>query len=56
MSEMTVDQRKEHGKKQKEYLTNLILEYQRGPVKHTPESLRNKTLRQLENICSREGI
>lgn len=59
MSEMvmTVAQKKEYGKKQKEYLTNLILEYQKeGPDKHTRESLRGKTLRQLERICSREGI
>ena len=55
--EMTVAEKKEYGKWQKEHLINLILEYQKeGPDKYTLKSLRGKTLRQIERIFSRECI
>ena len=56
MSEsMNAEQKKEYGRKQKAYLTKIILEYQWKPI-HTAESLRGKTLKQLERICEKEGI
>ena len=52
---MSVADKMEHGRQQKEYLIKLILEYQKGGL-HTLDSLRGKTLKQLERICEKEGI
>ena len=48
---MTVQQKKDFDRAQKLHLRNMILMYQ-PKLMYTPEMLDQKTLKQLEKICS----